>query len=86
MAGNDQKFTVSVLNESGVLFYGKCDVLFVPTKRDVLAVLAHHTPMIAKLGQGQVMVKVDREKTTVTTIEQGLLYVGDNEATVLVDL
>lgn len=62
MAGNDQKFTVSVLNESGVLFYGKCDVLFVPTKRDVLAVLAHHTPMIAKLGQGQVVVKVDREK------------------------
>lgn len=86
MAANDAKFTVSILSEGGVLFYGDCDALFVPTEKDVVAILAHHTPMIAKLGPGDVIVKSGHSKTTVTTIQRGLLYVGDNQASVLANL
>ena len=86
MARESQAFTVSILGESGVLYYGECTALLVPTEKDVLAILAHHTPMIAKLGKGKVVLKNGHDSSDVTVITSGLLYVGDNEATVLVNL
>lgn len=86
MARDEEKFTISVLSESGVVYYGDCTVLFVPAQHDTIAILAHHTPMIAKLGPGDVSIRTKHEKQTLTTIKSGLLYVGDNEATVLVNL
>ena len=86
MAKENGKFTISVLNESGVVYYGDCSVLFVPALHDTIAILAHHTPMIAKLGPGEVSIKIGREKQDIATIKSGLLYVGNNEATVLVNL
>jgi F0F1-type ATP synthase epsilon subunit len=68
------------------VYYGECNTLFVPSENDMIAILAYHTPMIMKLGKGDVAIKTGREKRTLTVITGGLLYVGNNEVTVLVNL
>lgn len=86
MARDQGTFTVSVLSETGVVFYGECNVLFVPSAHDTIAILAQHTPMIAMLGAGPVSIKTGRDTQMLATIKGGLVYVGENEASVLVNL
>lgn len=84
MAGKKQ-FTLSVINQDGILFYGSCDALFVPSERDVIAIMAYHAPMLMKLGKGSVIVREGRKNTTLTQIKAGVMYVGENEVKVLVN-
>jgi len=86
MARSDGKFALKILAESGVVFDGRCEALFVPSVKEPMLVLPHHTPMIAKLGKGEVTIKVGKSREVLATISSGLIYVGDNEATVLLDL
>jgi len=86
MATKRNALKVSVLNEKGSLFYGDCTSVTVPSERDILTILPFHTPMIAKLGAGKVIIRAGRDKREVATIERGLIYVGENEVTVLVGL
>jgi len=74
------------MNEAGSIFSGEGSALFAPSKKDIIVVLAYHTPMIMMLGKGKISVKIGREKRHITTVEGGLLYVCDNEATILVNL
>jgi len=86
MAQDNGSFTVSVFDEHGVVYYGKCTALFVPFEKETIAILAHHTPMIMKLSKGKVTIKDGHEKHQLTDMNSGLIYVGHNEATVLVNL
>ena len=86
MARDDGSFAITIIAEKGVVHDGRCEALFVPSTRESMVVLAHHTPMIAKLGSGEVVVKTGRGRQVIATISTGLLYVGNNEATVLLDL
>lgn len=86
MARSDGKFSVTVVAEGGVVYEGKIEALFVPSTKEVMVVLAHHTPMIAKLGEGEIVVKDGSNKTVVASITTGLIYVSENEATVLLEL
>lgn len=86
MAKEKRNFVVSVLTEHETLYYGDCTALSVPTNTDIITILPHHTPIIAKLGKGQVSVFNGHAKQLQSDIEGGLLYVGDNEATVLINL
>ncbi len=86
MAKDQGTFTVSVLSEAGVVYYGECNALLIPTSHDTLAILANHTPMITMLGAGDVSIKSGRETQVLATVKSGLLYVGENEASVLVNL
>lgn len=81
------KFNLKVLTEKTVIYFGVCEVLFVPySQRESAAIMAHHTPTIMKLAQGKIAIRNDGHTQTLTEIKTGLLYVGDNEASVLVDL
>jgi F0F1-type ATP synthase epsilon subunit len=84
MAGGKSKFTLSVISQSGITFYGSCDVLFVPTGRDIVAVMAYHTPTIMKLGKGKVTIRDGGQNRELASIETGLMYVGDNQVSVLI--
>jgi len=86
MAKDSRYFTISVLRESGVVYYGDCTALFVPSEKETVVILAQHTPMIMKLGVGVVSIRGGSESQELANIKSGLLYVGDNEATVLIDL
>jgi F0F1-type ATP synthase epsilon subunit len=54
--------------------------------KDSITILPNHTPLIAKLGKGPVTIGIGRNKQNLIDIKSGLLYVGDNEASVLVNL
>lgn len=86
MAKEKRSFTVAVLSEHETLYYGECTALTVPTEKDTITVLPNHTPIIAKLGKGEVTVHNGHSKQTLSQLESGLLFVGDNEASVLINL
>ena len=86
MAKEKRSFVVSVLSEKETIYYGDCTALTVPTERDTITVLPYHTPLIAKLGKGQVVLYDGHKGQMLSEIDSGLIYVGDNEVTVLVNL
>lgn len=79
-----KKFTLRVINQDGILYYGNPDVLFVPSERDTVAVMAYHTPMIMKLGRGSISIREGHSTKKLTDIKAGVMYVGDNDVSVLV--
>lgn len=85
MAKEKRSFTLTVLSEHETLYYGECTALTVATNTDVITVLPHHTPIIAKLGKGPVIVYNGRAKQLETEIKGGLIYVGEGESTVLIN-
>jgi F0F1-type ATP synthase epsilon subunit len=86
MAAEKRTFTISVLKESEVVYYGECSSLSVPSMRDVVTILPYHTPLIMKVGKGSIVMRLNGQKQVLTDTKSGLLYVGGNEVTVLVDL
>lgn len=83
MGKSKKFFTVSVLSEHRVEFYGDCSALTVATSMGTITVLSEHTPIIAKLGQGSIIGYVGRSIEFETTVEGGIICVYDNEAIVL---
>jgi F0F1-type ATP synthase epsilon subunit len=79
-----KKFTLTIINQDGIVYYGSPDVLFVPSERDIVAIMAYHTPMIMKLGAGDVIVRDGHEHKKMATIKAGIIYVGENTVTVLI--
>lgn len=87
MASNKANLRISVLDEKGVIYYGDCASLTVPSESGAITVLPFHTPLIAKLSAGTVTIRTtSNEKQELATIERGLVYVGENEVSVLVGL
>ena len=80
-----RSFQLKILSEKTVLYFGDAEVLFVPTKKEEIAIMSHHTPMIMVLGTGNVSVIEERKKNLITKIKSGIVYVGENEVSVLVD-
>ncbi|MFZ2544366.1 MAG: F0F1 ATP synthase subunit epsilon [Candidatus Saccharimonadales bacterium] len=85
MAEKDE-FKLTVTNEKGVLYYGSCDILFLPTSRGEIAIMKHHTPMIMKLSAGDVRMKTSSRTETIVSLTTGVVYVAQDEVSVLVDL
>ena len=68
-----------------VPYRGSCRALTVPTGKDYITVLPQHTPIIAKLGKGVMTLQLSGGVSR-QDIEGGLLYVGEDEVVVLVNL
>lgn len=85
MAAKDE-FTLTVTNEKGVLYYGQCELLFLPSERGEVAVMKYHTPMIMKLTPGRVRMKTSGGTQEITKVSSGIVYVAEDEVSVLVDL
>jgi len=77
---------VRVLDNQGTLFDGSCRILFVPTKKDEIAILPLHTPLIGLVGAGEVKVQTGQGIKVVTKSKSGIIHVGDNIVTVLVNI
>jgi len=86
MATEKRSFTISVLKESEVIYYGECNSLTIPSSKDFITILPYHTTLIMKLGAGPITMRSDGQKQILATVKTGLVYVGENEVTVLVDL
>lgn len=85
MAAKDE-FTLTVTNEKGVLYYGPCELLFLPSERGEIAVMKSHTPMIMKLTPGKVRMKTSSGTQEIAKLSSGIVYVAEDNVSVLVDL
>lgn len=79
MGRKKSSFTLTVLSEESVLYYGDAERLFVPYQKTTIAVLPQHTPMIMKLSTGPVAYVLKGQNVTVCHITSGLLHVQENE-------
>lgn len=84
MAGKN-KFTLNIINQEAVIYYGECEVLFVPAEKETIAIMAYHTPMIMKLSKGRISIRENRKTRHITEAASGVLYVAENSVTVLVN-
>ncbi|MCA9334732.1 F0F1 ATP synthase subunit epsilon [Candidatus Saccharibacteria bacterium] len=85
MAAKDE-FTLTVTNEKGVMYYGPCELLFLPSQRGEIAIMKHHTPMIMKLTPGKVRMKTSSGTQEIAKLTSGIVYVAEDSVSVLVDL
>lgn len=87
MAEKDE-FQLTITSEKGVIYYGECVVLFLPTSKGEVAIMKHHTPMIMKLSAGDVRMRSSPSSSTstVATLTTGVVYVAQDKVSVLVDL
>jgi F0F1-type ATP synthase epsilon subunit len=76
---------VKILAEKGTLFEGLCECLLLPYEKEEIAILPQHTPIIALLTSGPVKIMEQGKQREITTIKSGILYVGEDKATVLVN-
>jgi F-type H+-transporting ATPase subunit epsilon len=82
---SSKTLNVKVYNQAGTVFEGAVQVLFVPGKKDEVAILPEHTPLIMLLTAGPVQVVAGGAKKSIATIKHGIIYVGQNEASVLIN-
>ncbi|KKP69927.1 hypothetical protein A2X44_01815 [candidate division CPR3 bacterium GWF2_35_18] len=84
--GKIKTFKLKILSEEGPLLNGECEVLFIPTtSKEEIAILPYHTPLISIIGKGKVKVRRNNKIETIVEIKSGILYVENNEASVLVN-
>lgn len=81
-----EEFTLTVTNEKGVIYYGPCRLLFLPSQRGEIAVMKHHTPMIMKLTPGKIRMNASGSIEEIVTVTTGVVYVAEDSVSVLVDL
>jgi F0F1-type ATP synthase epsilon subunit len=77
-------FGVTIISESGVIFFDDCKALFVPASQGTTAILRSHTPTIMKLVPGEVAVRQGSRNTRICAIKSGLVRVEENTAVALV--
>ena len=82
---NRKTFTLNILNQSGVVRYGEYEAVLVPTSQGETAIMAFHTPSIILMSAGHVKLHTKHGFETVADIKSGVVYVGDNEVTVLIN-
>lgn len=85
MAKEKATVRVKILSEDSNIYSGNCQVLFVPYQKDEIAILPMHTPIIALLSSGKLRIIDNTGTKTVAEINSGVLYVAENEVTVLVN-
>lgn len=76
-----------ILGESGEFFSGPCRGVIVPTGQENLAILPYHTPLIALMGRGRIIVMLSEGGTKVIgEVESGVVHVENNKVVVLVNI
>jgi len=76
-------FTVHIAKVDSVLFDGGAEFLVVPAKEGEMTVLPHHMPFVTPLVAGRITVKTSEGEEKTFDIEEGMLEVSHNQATVL---
>jgi F-type H+-transporting ATPase subunit epsilon len=78
-------FQLVVLTQEGVVLERNVASVIVPGADGYLGLLAHHAPLAAVLGNGQMRIRELDDTTSVYQITGGFLEFADNRATVLAD-
>lgn len=76
------KLTIATIDQT--LFSGDAEAVSVPGAAGDMTILTHHTPLIATLRSGRIVVRTKKATPLEFPIERGFLEVGKEETVVLI--
>ncbi len=79
----DKTFLLTLQTPSNNLYNGDASKITIRTELGYLGLLTNHSPIIAKLKEGNFKVWTSNGKNIVGNIRSGVLYFQDNEAIIL---
>ena len=77
-------FRLQIYTQEDKVFDDAVESIVVPAETGYLGVLAHHAPLVATLGEGNLTIRTGDEVAE-HRLQGGFLEVRDNVATLLVD-
>lgn len=78
-------YQLQIISQEKKVFDGRVTSMVVPAATGYLGVLAHHAPLVALLGSGNLTVRPTGAEEVSLRISGGFLEVRNNVATLLVD-
>jgi F-type H+-transporting ATPase subunit epsilon len=78
-------FQFQIHTQEAKVFDEPVESIVVPAETGYLGVLAHHAPLVATLGSGDLTIRKGGGKTQQYRVAGGFLEVRENVATLLVD-
>ncbi len=79
----DKTFLLTLQTPSQNLFNNSASKLTIRTELGYLGILPNHSPVIARLKEGNFKIWVESGKNIVGNIKSGILYFEENEAIIL---
>lgn len=76
-------FNLIVVSPDDISFEGKATRLMAPGNLQELAILPDHTPLMAQLSPGDLVITTDAGEQKTIAIESGILRVRTNRVTVI---
>lgn len=80
----DSGFRFAIISPEGTVFDALASSVTLPTTEGEITILAHHMPILVKLGEGEVTIRNNGEEQSIV-IGGGFLDVTHEGATVLAD-
>lgn len=78
-------YQLQIITQEKKVFDGRVTSIIVPAATGYLGVLAHHAPLVALLGKGELTVRPATGEEIRVQVSGGFLEVQNNLATLLVD-
>ena len=76
-------FKLTVAQVDKTIFSGEIVQVTCPSTGGEITILSHHTPLVTPLKRGELRIVDEKGEITNIPIEDGILEVGSNEASVL---
>lgn len=78
-------YQLQIITQEKKVYDGRVTSIVVPAATGYLGVLAHHAPLVALLGTGELTIRPTAGQDAIVRISGGFLEVQNNLATLLVD-
>lgn len=78
-------YQLQIITQEKKVFDGRVTSMVVPAATGYLGVLAHHAPLVALLGRGELTIRPTAGDELRVQVSGGFLEVRNNLATLLVD-
>lgn len=79
-------FFLEIISPEGSLFKGEVEKISVPAIDGQITILPHHIPLFTLLKEGKIKITDKKGKVKFITIAKGLMEVGKNLVSLLVEL
>ena len=79
-------FRTQLVTQQGVLFDGEAEAVLMPGVEGYFGVLAHHAPLIAELGIGDVVASLPDGRSQHFSVAGGVCEVRDNKVVLLIEV
>ncbi|MBP9815477.1 MAG: ATP synthase F1 subunit epsilon [Candidatus Levybacteria bacterium] len=80
----NSKFYFEIITPDGIIYQDNVDEVKLPTPTGEIAILPHHVPLYAKLGDGEATIIKDGKETLMAVLG-GIVDISDNKVSIISD-